>query len=411
MLYNINFNNNETWVYDTEQNCLYDSDKRHVEIDFSYPDDYKRNINEIKISLGLACNYNCAYCSQHPIKAVNVLPYADIKNYVTKLKHFYDNYIEKRNVIKVVLWGGEPLLYFDTFKAVREEILEQFDGPQEVVFTTVTNGKLLTGDRFKYLYDNNVGVGLSYDGPGQYLRNSSEDVLGIGTETRENYITGLTDLQWGLLAVFSKANPSLRDYIYYMRNYLGTETFSIGEANIIRTVDSASRDLVLSDEDLQREAYERYTVFMNDDLYRNVTTLSISDVLRFYKNLNDPAIKGRCNAWYQNHHISVDLAGDSWACHNISGTKIDEYGFNMYKGNILTGERHIVNYEAMKERHETKCRHCLVRYLCAGSCPITEKQYIEDNCKVDFAKFLPIFMFAVSKLADATVLSIEPVIE
>ena len=82
-----------------------------------------REINHLKIQLGLSCNYSCEYCSQKFVERAPETSKKDIDAFLTKLDNLEFN--EERG-LKVEFWGGEPLVYWKTMKPLAEAIREKF---------------------------------------------------------------------------------------------------------------------------------------------------------------------------------------------------------------------------------------------------------------------------------------------
>jgi hypothetical protein len=73
--------------------------------------------------------------------------------------------------LKIEFWGGEPFVYWKTFKPLAEAIAKKFsEWKQPPKFSVITNGSLLTEDICAWLYAMGFSVAISHDGPGQYVR-------------------------------------------------------------------------------------------------------------------------------------------------------------------------------------------------------------------------------------------------
>lgn len=90
------------------------------------------------------------------------MQHTGIKKYVCddgnfdKIKQFILD-VEPKTVL---LWGGEPLLYWERFTAITDFIRSY---SISCFITTITNGSLLTEEKIKYINNNNIYIGLSND--------------------------------------------------------------------------------------------------------------------------------------------------------------------------------------------------------------------------------------------------------
>ena len=128
------------------------------------------SINRLFLMLGPACNMQCRHCVEAPQK--EILPVLGLNhldiNISDKVLLLMENFIksldrnnEKR---KVIFWGGEPLLYWNTICKVVEYLLERCKN-FNFSFAITTNGLLLTDEKIKFLNKYNFLVHLSYDAP------------------------------------------------------------------------------------------------------------------------------------------------------------------------------------------------------------------------------------------------------
>ena len=170
--------NKEIFFYNNETSELLDRDHKEVEVKLSsggsmisHPCNHEflhvgpsipgrkseLDTHTVKILMGTHCNNSCKYCVQDISSSVDcmAIPVDKLIEFIptsTRLIHF---------------WGGEPLLYWDILKPLAEGIRSKLP---ETAFYTSTNGHLLDYDKNSWLESLGFCVGLSHDGPGQWLR-------------------------------------------------------------------------------------------------------------------------------------------------------------------------------------------------------------------------------------------------
>ena len=138
------------------------------------------SVRKIYLMLGPACNMHCRHCLQTPTKSLNYGKPKISSKMWDLIEHFVEHGMRVDNVgVKmsnkrirkkghcIVLWGGEPLLYWDIIKEIVERTNEKFYwlGTGKISFMFVTNGKLLTQEIVDFCNYYHVQVGFSYDAP------------------------------------------------------------------------------------------------------------------------------------------------------------------------------------------------------------------------------------------------------
>lgn len=114
-----------------------------------------KKINKISIQLTSACNLNCNYCYQKPIRN----KFQSINNIKLFFLIFFQKNLNPKN-LSVELTGGEPLLNYDTLKETIS-FLNKLNLNIDVKLTT--NGIFLNRKKIDYLVSNNVKVRVSID--------------------------------------------------------------------------------------------------------------------------------------------------------------------------------------------------------------------------------------------------------
>ena len=383
MIYHISTYENSNICYDTSNNTFYIPNEGKIVFDFGITE-HKNQIG-IRISLGMACNMKCGYCSEKDNRTTYTRHLINAEKYATALVQYIDKHFNKPDTLKITFWGGEPLLYADVMKDIHKELVELLKD-RDLEFGLSTNGLLLTGDNFRWLVDNDIHFAVSYDGPGQYIR-SENDILAHGTEQFENLKWAMeNDKIFSFNPVLHKGNPTLSGYERFMQERFQREYILIGDAPYMRWYNDSCEKFALSPEQIQKDMFERLENIYN---MRNMPS-------SFYTRLNrtmraKKLVPFPCITTNREKYLSVDLNGDMWGCHNNVGQRTEECGGNLYGGNIYEDTKHIIPYVALTKRRETRCPDCLMRYMCGGSCGLTPERYTEQNCIIAWYSNFPIF--------------------
>lgn len=138
-------------------------------IEIKKNDYFVPQIRTLFLMLGNGCNFHCGYCLQRPIT------HTCLKNEVSEdVIECLINLAQKNYTpLHIQFYGGEPLVYWDTFKEVIEK-LEPYE--EKFSYSTISNGKLLTEDKVEFLNKHNVTVTISWDG-NQSAKSRGENVF------------------------------------------------------------------------------------------------------------------------------------------------------------------------------------------------------------------------------------------
>lgn len=384
MKYIIDTDDGNKYIYDTSNNKFYTNDGGAI-IFVSDEKNIKKKIH-IRISLGMACNMNCSYCSERQNRTKFIDQVTDAKHFTKSLLDYIDKFFDKPEVIHISFWGGEPLLYADIMQAIHKEMTSLPIEDRELQWSLSTNGKLLKGPVFRWIVDNKIQFSVSYDGPGQKYRDQ-EDVLSPGSVQLANLHRYLKGGAHALAfnPVLHIGNPSFDKYELFMQERLQFEDIPIGDAPYLRIYDDVSAKYMLSDDQLKNDMSDRINRINTD------RTLPHSFYTRLRRSMTADEVPFPCITTNRENYLAVDLKGNIWGCHNNVGQIMEENGGNLYGGNIYTCNRINIPYVALTKRREIRCPDCLLRYICGGGCGLTPDKYKDYNCAIAWHINFPVF--------------------
>lgn len=365
---------------------------------FTGKENHKRlNIN---IVMGSACNYRCGYCCQSGMKNEIFSPIRT-DAFIKDVHSYCDRYFSDVDAAHILFWGGEPLLYFDMIK-------ELAAGLKSIKPCTsmgiCTNGALLNEENLAWLHDNDVGVGFSYDGAGQYVRNK-EDVLATGSFALEALKDGILHHEWAINPVFHKGNPLMSGYIDFMDERLETTNWDIGDVQMLMVNDEASAKYALNDEELYAFSLDCCQELFTDRWHR-FAPVYYNAAEKFLKKIGNPGLYGGCKNSRAGNSLNVDISGNVWACHSFAGKAADEMGGNFYIG-TLESWRKDVKFAVLENRRKRACHSCALRMFCGGGCIGTPMKYDDMNCKIQWHKWLPALSAAMRFLTGGRLVHVE----
>lgn len=258
------------------------------------------DINKIYLVMGLKCNFNCKYCYEKGMVFNEMVLNNEVIDYIKRL-HDLKPFVQE-NPIKILFWGGEPLLYLDTIK----EIVAQLKG-YNFTFSTVSNGFLFTDEIVEYFNENNIGVAISNDG--------------VNTKKTRN----IDVLATFKANVVKKLNQLAIDSVVSGYNYNYLETIDYVSTKLDKEVPVAFEWLHCTEntpKDLYNIDYDKYSVYVSNYFDRYINrfikgsqdsiTLNIIQELHRATKYNQELVP-KCGQMRTS--LNIDLQGNIMACH------------------------------------------------------------------------------------------------
>ena len=304
------------------------------------------------------CNLACSYCFESN-KGKDYMP-KEIA--LDILKATYNQVDPMAGIFTLNMFGGEPLMNWDTFKAVCNYVL---DNNLKIRITATTNLTLLTDEMIDYIDELSIPVLVSVDGikevHDKHRCNSFDKVI-------EN-MKKLIDRDLGyLIEARMTVAPDTAKYMYESVKML----VDLGINNIANVPAS---DLEWDAQSIQdyKDNYEKildmYIDILNDETNkRNISLYKVDQAL----NLALEPIKedtSMCNIGNP-RWVIVDWKGDIWPCPDYPTTdNVDLIAGKI--GNFYTGvDETKVDPKPMVATYELeRCKGCEAISICKSGCP------------------------------------------
>ena len=327
----------------------------------------EQSVDTIFVMLGRGCNLQCKYCLQHDV--VNDHLSAEVSPDVVD---FIVNHGAASNFpVRVQFYGGEPLVYWPVITSMVSELKAR---KANVIFSTITNGKLLDDEKVKFINENFSSISISWDGR-NVLRTRGYDVF---VDRRDQLFALKNVCVSGVLSAYNSPLDFMTDF-----EALNAEYYEVNGRPMMMNIDELL-DVNLQNEDLKNFDFAKlqqqvFDVCREYLLYATAgTQLSVPRLnwvqskvnnLKAGLNVGRPQ-KARCNNGYG--VVNVDLAGNIYRCHNtgdVVGRVVDDP---------------VVVHEAVvkadpTQRHNERCSRCPVQFMCQNGCPI-----VGDEARADF---------------------------
>lgn len=329
-----------------------------------------RSVHTLKISLGLACNYSCSYCSQafqvaHASKSTT----ADVDIFLRNL----DTWLEGKPK-RIELWGGEPLLYWNKIEKLMPVLKERYP---DASYLIITNGTMLTEAIIDKMDEWDMEVAISHDGPGMAARGPDPLLDDNNLEMWRNLHERLGKKgKFGFNAVLTPISYDVNAIIDWFEERFGPEV-NVGIEGLVH--DYGGENSKFSAAQL-RDFTEKLTLAIMDK-----SALRSASIRRRIESFTNTVINGRPSdvigqkcGMDREDRLTVDLLGNVLTCQNTGS-----------EGDFKIG--HVRSFDKIKLntswhwKHRSECPTCPVLQLCAGSCMFLEGTEWEASCNAEFA--------------------------
>jgi uncharacterized protein len=345
---------------------------------------------KLKISLGLSCNYSCDYCSQRFVPHADSTSPDDIDAFIESL---FKNIKEEPNVIE--FWGGEPFVYWKTFKPLAERIKERWKTAE---FKVITNGTLLDMEKIDWLDSMDFSVGVSHDGPGQNVR--GDDPL-FDPEKRK-YIEVLVRRfkkkgKVSVNAMLNKQNTSRANIQQFLTSVFGND-IQIGEGSLIDSYDEGGHHNMMDTVDDHIEYRKLAFAEIRSGQAKNFIEVrsKIIDFITSIQTGRKSSVLGQKCGMDRDDNITVDLKGNVITCQNVSAEAVAHNGNSHKIGNL--GSISDIRLNTVTHwKNKQKCVTCPVIQLCRGSCMFLEGPLWEESCNASYSDNI-VFLFSAIEM-------------
>lgn len=346
------------------------------------------NVRVVFIMFGDACNLQCKYCMQHElIESPTAIHTQTINKDIYKFIEGLVN--DSKDMVDIRFYGGEPLLFFDQIKEVVKEI-RSMELP--VMFSIITNGKLLTLDIVNYFNDNGVSVAISWDGDNvektrgyNALVDKKDIIMKLnnlcidGVMTPYSYLMDFMKQAYAFVAEYNKTNESFT-YINYdtLMKFMSTNK-EIGDIDLDEVskqsyaVANAVYDVLTNEK--EPTELERY--------YGDCFKACVAAIASFDENADNTFT--RCGNGVS--VINVNLKGELYLCHNTNSPFSTIYDSKeSYMEKLRVEDKTIENVKS------DECKNCEAFPICRGGCPLVTKadRSIEKSyCDIQRAFYIP----------------------
>lgn len=350
-------------------------------------------VHTLKIQLGLKCNYSCSYCNQ----AIHVgtethTRIDDASEFLAKLDTWLDGAPHR-----IEFWGGEPFVYWKKLKMLVPAMRERFP---EADLLMITNGSLLDDEKFDFIAEHDISIGMSHDGPGQHLRGpdpfEDPEIVRIVKRFLDersqsfsiNAVLTADNCDVNAVADWFRVNVDPRISVNFEGVVNHYEEDGKGHS---RRFTSDDYNLLVSSIKSNQHDDTRYSIGLERRIYS------------FLKSIADrrPAeAMGQGCGMERSDSLSVDLKGNVSTCQNTGSESRHGLGSVYDIGNVKLDT-------SWSWRERPDCGGCPYLQICGGGCMyLSDKNWV-DTCENEYHFAKGIFEAALEMMTGARVVAFK----
>lgn len=347
----------------------------------------------VKVQLGLNCNFNCSYCLQdasneveklHPVTGKRIIPIAmptakkdDVELFLENIP----NWLVPGDSLRFELWGGEPFVYWKTFRPLAEGLMKLYPNAH---VGTVSNGSLITEDIMNwYLANPQMGMTISHDGASGHR---DADVLDNPWVVKLYHGMRAQGRSIGFNCVLTAGNLSVVAIRAHIAMKLGVaeDEVRLFTEGLVTPYDEPSRRFVPTHEEMGiifRELVSKKSLFMFGQ--------DLQEILQGIATMKPATAVGQRCGLDRPESIVVSLkTQDVVTCQNTLPVGKHKLG---HVNDLDSVELDTVWHWKARPN----CGDCPVLSLCKGSCLYLDENEFERACDSQFKYRLPFLAAAL----------------
>ncbi len=312
------------------------------------------------IELTDKCNLSCVYCYRQEQLDSNFL---EMDTAETILSHFIKLDKEKSvsgDTIRVVFFGGEPLLNFKTLKFLVTELNKKIKN-YIVKYNISTNGVLLSPDKLDFLVAHRFTIQISFEG--EEIAQGKNRPFTNGTNSYSDIITNLSHINRRSKDLITLAMSISKTTLDIDKTILRYVEQGYSKFNILFIVDDIINKINLTFEDIDfiKDCIHKITkvYFSLIKERKNVT------IHPFYENLtylHTRIPRGICSSTKTTEAIGSD--GKIYPCQRFLSIKEFNYGTTQQGYD----QEKLLKIRDEKCYYPEECSSCWVKNFCSGKC-------------------------------------------
>lgn len=332
------------------------------------------------IDLTKKCSLRCVYCFRELNDVSPVMDRATLSSICDELIA----YCKKINSDHITIqpWGGEPMLEFESILYIRSRFNEVGMRPK---MTIETNATLITPEKAKLLYENDIEIGASIDGCAEVhdvqrpFENGAPSLKAV-----EKGIANLRSAGYKNIFSITVVTKNTIDHLEKIINYYAFDLKLNGiKLNLMRRTD---RNRELAPEPDQIEEYVEKLISCMRTCYERKAEIIEQNIAQRLRNLTCRPCDNICNAHGCHggyRMLSIDAKGDVFPCElsDYPSYRIGRIGDRGFREMVVETIEN--GHEYFLPRELDGCSDCPWLFYCRGGCRAAVKYDCGDPRKTD----------------------------
>jgi uncharacterized protein len=365
----------------------------HKPISVSFGVTKSSNFHTLKILFGTECNFSCRYCYQsHKKDGIPSIPWADVRELPDSLEGG-----------RVEFWGGETLLYQELIIEAVKQLRTRY---KQLYYYIATNGSLLTEEFVDFAAENNIGIGISHDGPGQH--NRSLDPFKINRMAMIYAHKRLASIgRMSFNPILTTESYTKSNIERYFEEQLGTKDFMLGEGGWINVAHDNAMKLAVTTEELSSQIAWETTVdiFVHEPRHFNRYYETMDRIYGFLQDrIPISYLPAGCDINCPGT-ISVDSNRNILLCHSFPADYVLDSGQTNAIGDFSNPD--LAEIKGFNTWHYKECRDCPFILACKKTCHLAGDRFWDVNCRTRRTEAIPYFVYAIYTATGAITYAIE----
>jgi len=361
--------------------------------------------NVVKIQLGLSCNYECEYCSQRFVPHADSTNPSDVDPFVDNMSTWFKGGSDGLGAgATFEFWGGEPFVYWKTMKPLAEKIRLKYPNAQ---MSVITNGSLFDEEKVDWLVDNGFDVGISHDGPGQFVRGPDpldDPKSRAGILYAFKVLAPLNRISFN--SMVNSKNISRKNVQIFFEDLIRKEFgdsylqyLSIGEGSFVDAYDEGgvANSLLDPEDEIKYRSYTFEEIRTGGVTRYSIINTKINNFLDSIKSgTRKESVTQKCGM-DRKGNIAVDLQGNVLTCQNVSSSSFNPSGISHHIGHVSNlSDIEIKSGTHWSDRED--CSKCPVLHICKGACLFLTGPLWETSCNNSFSDNIVVFCAAIEMI-------------
>lgn len=343
-------------------------------------DNIKNNLRELRIQVGLNCNFGCKYCNQrhgaeiekaaqkHEIKLPDEIR---IKNFIQMLKD------KEIKTDKIALWGGEPFVYWKLLQKLVPALRTIYP---DAVIAMISNGSLIDEEKVDFCLKHKIALTVSHDAQAFTVYRNDKNPLDNPKiiKALNRYMDAVKDMDkmwFGINVVVVPENCDILKIDNYFTEKFGRKVKGWHFESIAK-LDCDSEKVI------SKFSEEQKRTLLNGLMA--LGTMEPEEAISDIRNRVSRVLEGLINSRsvetklfpcdvVSDDVIATTLEGEMLACHGAS-KELFTIGHLKDLGNVK-------NTKCISWKERNDCKSCPYVLSCGGACAISSNENIEAACE------------------------------